>query len=244
MKDLFTITVQSVDDLSPSLSRLIFLVENMEQLQGTDHPDEWVSLWFPDATGIFNPPSSGPFARHLSRGRSRPYTLRNIDRQAGTVTIDIVKHVGGIAAAWTSHARPGDGLLMGQPEGRFKIAPEIERVLIFSDITGVPAFARILEDLPGTTPIVANIVMPSADDYKAIPTLGGAHVCWNCTVSESESYLAVCAEKTTFRPGQDYVWIAAEARAVAHLKRLFKAKGAKAADLTAIGYWIRGQSRR
>lgn len=57
MRDIFPANVVSVAYLSPSVIQLVLVIGNMGQLQGTEHPDEWVSLWFPDDTGSFRYPN-------------------------------------------------------------------------------------------------------------------------------------------------------------------------------------------
>lgn len=244
MTEHFRITVTSVADLSPSLIRLVFAVEGMEALRGTPHPDEWVSLWFPDDRGDLPVPSAGMFGRRLPRARSRPYTLRKLDPAAGTVTIDVVRHAGGLAATWAARARPGEQLLMGQPEGRFAPRPGTRRVLIFADLTGLPAVARIIEQQADAASLLAHIVLPCPQDQLTAPDSRSCDLHWHHAPLSDPGWLVSQAAATGFRPGRDYIWVAAEAATVAGVKRLFRAKGAQAADITAIGYWILGQSRR
>ncbi|MCE8438523.1 siderophore-interacting protein [Rhodovulum sulfidophilum] len=244
MSGILPIAVKAVRDLSPSMMRLVFEVDGFERLQPTPHPDEWVSLWFPDATGALPRPLpralAGPSGGRLPRARSRPYSLRRIDPVAGTVTIDIVRHEGGLAAGWAARARPGDRLLMSQPEGRFRLPAGAGRVLVFADITGLPALARIVETLPPRVRLSAEIALPCPGDRPDLPLGPGARLRWH--PMGDAAHLPCPAE--AFVPGRDYVWIAAEAAVVAGLKRHFLGQGATARDLVAIGYWIRGRSRR
>lgn len=244
MRDIFPANVISVAGLSPSVIRLVLAVGNMELFEGTKHPDEWVSLWFPDAAGALPLPACGLFGKRLPRNRSRPYTLRKIDWREGTVTIDVVRHAGGLAARWAAQARMGDQLLMGQPEGRFSILPGISRVLIFSDITGLPAVARIFEEWQGQAGAIAHICVPVPDDRLMMSEPETHQIHWHQQSETDAHLLENIAESVSFLPGRDYVWIAAEAATVARLKRCFRAKGAGDGDVTAIGYWIRGHSRR
>ncbi|QFQ89592.1 hypothetical protein F8A10_19315 (plasmid) [Paracoccus kondratievae] len=244
MRDIFPANVISVTDLSPSLIRLVLAVGNMELFERTKHPGEWVSLWFPDAAGALPLPARNLCGKRLPRNRSRPYTLRKIDWREGTVTIDMVRHAGGLAASWAAQARMGDQLLMGQPEGRFRIAPGIDRILIFADITGLPAIARIFDEWQGQARAIAHICVPFPADRPMMFAPETHEIHWHQQSEADDQLLGSVAESISFLPGRDYVWIAAEATTVARLKRCFRAKGAYDGDVTTIGYWIRGHSRR
>ncbi|WP_414896610.1 siderophore-interacting protein [Rhodovulum sp. YEN HP10] len=114
------------------MMRLVFEAEDFGRLQATPCPDGWVRLCFPDAACAL------PRRPHLTGRLEGACILRRI-APPGAVTIDILRPDRGLTAVWAARARPGDRLLMSQPEGRFRLPAGSGRLLAFADITGLPA---------------------------------------------------------------------------------------------------------
>ncbi|KAB2715122.1 siderophore-interacting protein [Brucella intermedia] len=245
-----------VERLSPSLIRVVLKVEDGERLLPSGHPDEWVRLALkPDAQTPVTLPvkmENGKWGRPVGSQHcpNRPYTIRRWNPATCEITIDIVVHEDGVAATWAKNAKVGDVVGICNPEGRFWIPRGSEWLLMLTDITGLPAVGRILEELPEGFRAIVHVEVPSEDDRQVIATKADALVTWHAChglKSERPGYteLPRIARTITELPeGSGYIYIAGEARAVSDCRKHFRdVLGFDKNRIDAIGYWIEGQAR-
>ncbi|KAB2715129.1 siderophore-interacting protein [Brucella intermedia] len=254
-EDYFLADVLTAERLTPSMYRIVIGVRKHERLRPTHHADEWVRLAFPHAPGE---PVTLPQLRNGKWGRfdgscpcpNRPYTVRRWDGTTGEMIIDLVAHEGGVGASWAKTARRGDVVGICTPEGRYQLTDDAEWLLLLSDITGLPAVGRILEELPEGFRAIVHVEVPSEDDRQVIATKADALVTWHAChglKSERPGYteLPRIARTITELPeGSGYIYIAGEARAVSDCRKHFRdVLGFDKNRIDAIGYWIEGQAR-
>ncbi len=104
---------------------------------------------------------------------ARVYTIRSINLEANEIEIDFVlhDHEDGVAAPgadFGADAAPGQVVGIFAPGGNE--IPKAQSLLLFADETGLPAMARILEDLPATSRVSAFAEVDSPADHYDLPS--------------------------------------------------------------------------
>jgi NADPH-dependent ferric siderophore reductase len=256
VEDYFLGETNSVARLTPAMVRVVLKVQDGERLVPSGHPDEWVRLALrPDP----NTPVTLPvLMEHGKWGRpdgskhcpNRPYTIRRWDAASREMTIDIVVHEGGVAASWAMNAQVGDVVGICNPEGRFWMPEGSEWLLMLTDITGLPAVGRVLEELPAGFRVIVHVEVPSDEDRQDIETAADAAIHWhNCHGQRPErpgytELARIAGEITKLPTGPGYIYIAGEAKAASACRAHFRdVLGFDKNRIDAIGYWIEGQAR-
>ncbi|OOG68816.1 siderophore-interacting protein [Sinorhizobium sp. A49] len=256
VEDYFFCEVTSVMRLTPSMIRVALRVDGGERLISTGHPDEWVRLALrPDPETPVTLPvqmADGKWGRPDGSQHcpNRPYTVRRWDADRREMLIDLVAHEGGVAASWAMGAKVGDIVGICNPEGRFEPPEDTSWMLLVTDITGLPAVGRILEELGTDQRAIVHVEIPSAADRQEIDSAGDVSVTWHETHGGGERHggytqlpgIARAIERLPEGPG--YIYIAGEARAASECRKHFRdGLGFDKTRIDAIGYWIEGQAR-
>ena len=254
-EDYFLADVLEASLYTPSLYRLRLSVRDHRRYRATDHADEWVRLAFPPAPGE---PVTLPQFQDGRWGRfdgsrpcpNRPYTVRRWNGETGEMIVDIVAHEGGVGASWAMAARPGDIVGLCTPEGRYEPAEDAGWVLLLTDITGLPAVGRVLEELPAAFRAMVHVEIPSDEDRQDIDTKANVSIFWHACHGLKRgrpgyTELPRIARTIAQLPdGPGYIYIAGEARAVSESRKYFRdVLGFDKKRIDAIGYWIEGQAR-
>jgi NADPH-dependent ferric siderophore reductase len=256
MEDYFLGEMITVKRLSPSLIRIVLKVDGGERLLPSGHPDEWVRLALrPDGDTPVTLPvlmENGKWGRPDGSQNcpNRPYTIRRWNPERCEMTIDIVVHEGGVAASWAMNAQVGDVVGICNPEGRFWIPRGSEWLLMLTDITGLPAVGRVLEELPAGFRAIVHVEVPSDADRHDVETAADASIVWHYSHGlkpERPGYTElprIAREITELPEGSGYIYIAGEAKAVSESRKHFRdVLGFDKNRIDAIGYWIEGQAR-
>lgn len=256
IEDNFLATTTSVERLTPSMIRVVLKLDGGERLIPTGHPDEWVRLAVrpdpetPVTLPVLMENGKWQMPEGLDYPPNRPYTIRRWDQTTCEMVIDIVAHEGGAVASWAMNAKVGDVVGICNPEGRFWIPKGSQWLLMLTDITGLPAVGRILEELPAGFRAIVHVEVPSDDDRQDIDTAADASIVWHtCHGSKPDrpgyTELSRIAGTITELPeGPGYIYIAGEARAVSDSRKHFRdVLGFDKNRIDAIGYWIEGQAR-
>ena len=238
-----TLTVAAVQDLTPSLRRVV--------LEGPEL-DGFVSLGFDDHVKIFPAaegeaavlPTLGPDGPIFPEPRPamRDYTPRAFDPATNRLTLDFVTGHGGPATEWAMAARPGATLGVGGPRGSFVVPTDYADHVLIGDETALPAIARRLEELPPQARAHAVIEVGTFADRIALDSPALATVTWamrdGAPRGESQALLKA-AETALARvdPTDAYVWIAAEATAAKALRARALDLGFSPKAMKAAGYW-------
>ncbi|PYE18168.1 NADPH-dependent ferric siderophore reductase [Williamsia limnetica] len=232
-------------DLNPRLIRIVFAVDDLVQLEVPDVADAAVGLYFP-APGERKAPAmenrDGVWSYYdiepMPEGRN--YSVRNLNRSTGVMTIDFVVHDHGTATLWAQRAEIGEEVAMSYARSWYRPEPTTEWQLLVADLAGLPALARIIEELPANARATAIVevcedgdlaYLPKRDDVELIAKVGSGN-------GFGESRLGDAVEEFVHTEGRGYCWFAAEAKAsrVAR-KHLRKEYGWKADQCDIIGYW-------
>jgi NADPH-dependent ferric siderophore reductase len=217
--------VQHREQLSPQLVRLVVGGEQLTLDQSTGLPDEWVGLVVP-----------GQF-------QTRFYTVRSwVD---GEVTLDVVVHDAGLVTDWATGDCVGDAVELTDPKGSFRPPADARWIRLVTDLTGLPATARICawaaarpEPLP--VQVWAEGV---AEQPGYLPE--GTDVTWLEPPAPGESALAATVEAMSWPAGPGYFWMAGEsAQMRAIRKHLSRDLGMPSASYNVTGYWRRVVQRQ
>lgn len=256
VEDNFLASVVSVGHLTPSMMRVVLKLDGGERLLPSGHPDEWVRLAVPadDETPVVLPVLRENGRWEMPEGAdyapNRPYTVRHWNAETCQMVLDMVVHEGGVAAAWAMAAKVGDVVGICNPEGRFWIPKGSQWLLMLTDITGLPAVARVLENLPQGFTTTVHVEVPSDADRQDIDTAADASIVWHaCHGSKPErpgytELPRIARGITTLPDGPGYIYIAGEAKAVSDCRKHFRdGLGFDKSRIDAVGYWIEGQAR-
>lgn len=254
--DCFWADVVSFEEITPSMTRFIFKVEDGERFISSGCPDEWVRL-------SFQPNADTPLTLQVrdENGKwrwpdgaepcpDRPYTVRHWDGFRHEMTIDIVAHDSGLATEWARSARIGDRVGVCNPGGRFRMPKQTDWLLMVTDITGLPAVARVMEELPSDFAAYVHVEIPLEEDRQSLKTQAELDLTWHITHTkrtggtEHSRLAAIAAGITALPEGNGYIYIAGEAKMVSQSRKHFRdTLGFDKNCIEAIGYWIEGQSR-
>jgi NADPH-dependent ferric siderophore reductase len=181
------------------------------------------------------------------RPQLRKYTVRSLDRAAGTMDIDFVIHAdAGPGSAWAARARVGEQVgVVGPGGGGLKPA---DWYLFAGDETALPAIGRMLEALPDTARGVALIEVADAAEEQALRLPAGVSVRWlhrDGRAAGTTTLLYDAVRETAFpQDGSTvYAWAACEFEAFRAIRTfLRKEKGLGKAEQLVVSYWRRGKS--
>ncbi len=256
VEDYFLGETVSVEKLTPSMIRTVLKIEGGERLMPSGHPDEWVRLALqPDPMTPVTLPvlmENGKWGRPDGSKHcpNRPYTIRRWDAGRSEMVVDIVVHEGGVAAGWAMNAKVGDVVGICNPEGRFWMPAGSQWLLMLTDITGLPAVGRVLEEVPAGFKVVAHVEIPSDADRQSIETEANVEMAWHlCHGPRPDrpghtELPRIAREITALPDGPGYIYIAGEAKAVSACREHFRdTLGFDKSRIDAVGYWIDGQAR-
>lgn len=241
-----TLTVASVEDLTPALRRVVL---EGEALEG------FVSLGFDDHVKIFPvrdgetpvPPALGPEGPVFPEPRpvARDYTPRAFDVANRRLTIDFVTGHGGPATEWAMAARPGSKLGVGGPRGSFVVPTAFSDHVLIGDETALPAIARRLEELPAGARATAIIETEDAAGRLPLTSAADLTIVWAERNGRPHGRpegleAAMNAALAEIDRGDAYVWIAAESAVAKTLRTRALAMGFSPRAMKAAGYWRLG----
>ncbi|MGQ4537563.1 siderophore-interacting protein [Dermabacteraceae bacterium P7074] len=110
---------------------------------------------------------------------TRTYTLRQVDKEAQTLTIDLVTHgKTGVAGPWAKSCKVGDMVQFVGPGGAYYPRPETRWHAFVGDASALPAIARSLEALPKDAPGVALIEANSEEERIPLTHPEGIEIIW------------------------------------------------------------------
>ena len=231
--------------LNPRLIRIRLDVPNLAGLALPELADEVVGIFFP-AGGQDSPPDmecrDGIWGYYdvdpMPEGRN--YTVRGIEPGTNVMTVDFVVHDHGVATMWAQRAQVGDEVAMAHGRGWYCPEPSTDWQLLVADLAGLPALARIIEELPEGARATAIVEVVEESDLDYLPSREGVELI--SLVGSGNGYgdsrLDTAVEQFEHPEGRGYCWFAAEAKASRavrnHLRRRF---GWKTEQCDIIGYW-------
>lgn len=232
--------------LSPGIMRLSFCGDGLAGFRSTGCADEYLRLFFPDPdTGELVLPiidDRGHWRYHEGKPpvRCSTYTVRRFDETTGTLDIDFVVHAGGLASDWACRAEPGDTVVLNSPRGLTTLPSEVGTQLLMSDLSGLPALSRLLEQTAADVRSDIFIEAPSRDHDLRLPAHPRATVTWLDLRGEpGETGIADVLD--TVRPAAvpHFVWAAGEQKRIRKIRQQVRNVLNLPADRhSLVAYWI------
>jgi len=208
--------------LSPGMVQVSLMPQGDRRLRGSGFSDEYLRLRLRDGDA----PAT--------------VSLRRMDPASGAVDIGIVTRVRGRLSHWAQAVQPGARVMAGAPAGLYTPSPAQHWQVLAADAAGLPALARILEDSPPATQTRVFIEVAERSHILPLPAHPRSRVTWliggnGC----SPGKLADVLLALPLPPGDGFVWVAGEQKAVRAIRRHLRGMpGLPASHSACVAYWI------
>lgn len=236
-------------ELTPNMVRLTLGGDGFGSFQDNGCTDQYVKLVFakPELDLV------APFdMRELKQTLSpedvpvtRTYTVREVDHEAKTLTIDFVTHgTEGLAAPWAAQASPGDKLLLMGPGGKYRPNEDVDWHLFAGDASALPAIAASIEALPASAQGLAVITLEHEEDRQEIHAPDGLEIDWviHPGVGGDPNVLAASLAEHTWPECSISVFAHGEREAIKQVRRLLKERHIPKENISISGYWAYGRT--
>jgi NADPH-dependent ferric siderophore reductase len=214
-------------DVKPNMRRVVLTADDIGDL--TYKPGQALVLMIPG-------PSGEP-------GR-RDYTIRSMDRAAGTISVDFVLHGDTPAPTWARRAKLGDRLEARGPRGGTVLRPDADWHLLTGDETCIPAIAHILETMPAGTKAFVFIEVDDGNGEIDLKTDADALVRWvhrNGVPAGPSELMNGMITEFTLPPGKGHAYIIGETSNVRRQRHTLVARGLAREQISSEGYWRPGR---
>ena len=248
------VEVTGIADITPNMRRLTVAGDqlNAGEVDGMPRP-AFRSEGFDDHVKLVIPPPDGTaldigeqqeFRFKWNRealNHARDYTVRSVDSESRSFTVDVVRHEAGLASDWAFGVAIGDRISFAGPKTCAGLAEGIDFHLLIADETALPAVGRWLEEAPAGTRGHIIVEVPTADDIQDIPTEADVEIDWlvRGSIAPGESRLMYEAVKSLSLPaGRTFAWCAGETLTIAPIRRYLRRDlGLPKEDVEVVGYW-------
>ncbi|MDX1892199.1 siderophore-interacting protein [Mycolicibacterium sp. 050158] len=219
-------TVAAVGDAGPRMRRVVLDVPELAQLALPGVGDEAVGIYFP-VDGAGDPDG-------------RNYTIRHRGPGVNQLTCDFVLHRRGVASDWVRTATAGDRLTLDHARSWYQPESSTAWQLLIADLSGLPALARILEELPDgmAAEVIVEVAdaadleyLPNRPDVPIVTTVGTGN-------GRAPSRLTELVRNRTLPAGRGYCWFAGEAQATREVRKYLRGEqGWATSQYDIVGYW-------
>jgi NADPH-dependent ferric siderophore reductase len=238
--------VESVEELTPTLVRIVFGGDGLGGFEAGEFSDHYVKLQFPPAGASYGVPFDLERVRaELPKDqwpRVRTYTVSEWDAERGLLTIDFLVHGDeGVAGPWAASARPGDLVQLRGPGGAYAPDPEADWHLMAGDASVIPAISASLRRVPVGRPVHALIQVHGPEEEVGLSSPGDLRLRW--LHGDGDEALSEALAALEFPPGRVHVFLHGEATSVRLARRhLVVERGLAPEALSASGYWKRSRT--
>jgi NADPH-dependent ferric siderophore reductase len=239
-------TVLETERLTPNMVRVVLGGDGMAGFEAGEFTDHYVKLQLPapgaDYGSDFDAEEIQATRPRELWPRTRTYSVRAWDPEAGRLTIDFVVHGDtGVAGPWAERARPGDVLQLRGPGGAYAPDPAADWHLLIGDASVIPAISAALQRVPHGVPVIAVIEIDGPDEEQPLSSTGALDLRWlhRSQGPGEEPELARDAVAALELPaGRGHGFVHGEASAVRAVRRhLLVDRGLPADALSVSGYW-------
>ncbi|MGU3655015.1 siderophore-interacting protein [Mycolicibacterium sp. A43C] len=224
-------TVIEAKHLNPRLRRITLQVDDPVALDVKPGGDSAVGIYFPVQEG------GEPVDPASSDAEGRNYTVRRAD--GDRIVVDIVLHARGIATTWAVGAEPGDRVGLDHARSWYRPGTGTAWQLLVADLSGLPAIARIIEELPGGMPVTAIVEVAEDADLAYLPNHPDVTVITSIGTGNgyAASDLARLVRSLALPDGVGYCWFAGEAAESRAVRKFLRGTGWTVDQLDVTGYW-------
>ena len=235
--------------LGPSLVPLELGGDGFSTFPETPSTDAYVKIVFAKPELGLEPPYDLAALRETLPGEdipvTRTYTVRSVDREAGTLTLDFVVHGDeGLAGPWARDAQPGDRVAFMGPGGAYSPDPQADWHLLAGDLSAVPAIAAALEAMPDDARGLAFLVVDSDEDRLELTAPQGVEVVWTTGAQggAATELLSTVLQSRPWPDGRVQVFAHGERESIKLVRRLLKERGIERDQISISGYWAHGRN--
>jgi NADPH-dependent ferric siderophore reductase len=175
----------------------------------------------------------------------RRYTIRRLDPQQRSLTLDVVLHGDGPGEQWVRAARPGDRIEGIGPRGKVSPSPEADWHLFIGDEAALPAILAMTESLPGDSEATLVLEVPDPKDEQEVSAVARTRVSWLHRLAGpagDPAALAAEAAEVELPPGSGHAYLLGEARVVLRLREILAGRGLAEDQMSPKAYWGRGRA--
>jgi NADPH-dependent ferric siderophore reductase len=198
--------------------------------------DAAVGVYFAPPAGLEGLEDSDD-AEDLEEGRN--YSVRHHD--GDRIDLDVILHARGAGTTWARAAGLGDRVGLDHARSWYRPEPTADWQLLVTDLSGLPATARIISELPnsGGVPVIAIAEVAEAGDLDYLPSHPNATVISSIGTGNGHapSQLARLVAELELPPGRGYCWFAGEAAESRTVRKHFRGQGWTVDQLDITGYW-------
>ena len=248
--------VLEVSDVTPRMRRIVIGGEHLKGFTTADGIavpplrnegfDDHVKVIVPDA-GQARAVPPRQVEGHLDWSESSAatdYTPREWDAHSGRLTLDFVKHDGGLASTWALAATVGDPVHIAGPKSSALVPTGVDWMLVGGDETALPAIGRLLDEWPAGVggQVFVEVADVAEEQDLAVPE--GVTLTWLHRRGVAAGHSTVLADAVSAMPWRAdsvYCWFAGEAMSLKPIRRYLKERGVPADCLEVSGYWRRKQ---
>jgi len=240
-----TLHVVRREQLSPHLVRIVLAGEEFDSFVMNDATDKYVKIYFAKPELNLTPPFDLSALRQTLAPDDLPvtrtYTVRHVDAEARTLSIDFVVHGDeGLAGPWADAAQPGDLLTFSGPGGGYAPDPTAAWHLFAGDQSALPAIASALAALPATARGLAFVQATDPSEMLDLSAPDAVQIQW--LLESGPSALAEAVASAAWPPGRPQVFAHGERAAMKGLREVFSARGVHRSELSLSGYWAQGRT--
>lgn len=260
--ELLTLEVLRRERISPHVARVTLGRRDIERF-GYLGFDQWFRLFIPAADGSLSrlPErlTAVSYLKFLTIAKASRPVLRNFSVRAyradgpdgPELDVDLVLHgspedgTAGPASAWAQTCTEGDVVAILDEGIGFNPPPELRRVVLVAEESGLPAAAGILASLSREVRGSALLEIPSADDRQALDAPEGVSVTWLVRDDEHAvpGRLALAEAQARALPDEPfYGWVVGESTLPVSLRRHWVRAGVPKEHIMFCGYWKLGRT--
>jgi NADPH-dependent ferric siderophore reductase len=175
----------------------------------------------------------------------RRYTIREFDRAARQLTLDIVLHGDGPGERWVRSARPGDRIEGIGPRGKISASPMADWHLFLADESALAAVFAMTESLPGDSQATLIVEIPEEADEQELLAPATTHLTWLHRLggpAGDPALLAAEAAEVELPAGRGHAYLFGEAKVVLRMREILTGRGLGEDQISPKAYWGRGRA--
>lgn len=210
--------------LNTRLVRITLEVEDPDVLDVKPAADSAVGVYFPGSD------------------EGRNYSVRFQD--GARIDLDIFLHEPGLHSAgpgttWASGTGPGDRVGLDHARSWYRPPADTDWQLLITDLSGLPATARIIEALPADVPAVAIVEVAADDDLTYLPARPNVTVIATVATGNGHapSLLTELTRDVELPASRGYCWFAGEAAQSRAVRKYVRGLGWTIDQFDITGYW-------
>lgn len=238
-------SVAEVTEVGPRIRRVVFDVAQLDALDMPGGGDEALGIYFP-AAGTSSPPpmefrdGEWDYFDPTDAPEGRNYTVRRRGPGPQQVTCDFVLHRRGVASDWARRVAVGEQVVLSHARSWYRPDSTAEWQLLIADLSGLPALARILDELPDGANASAIVEVADEADLAYLPERSGVRFVTSIGTGNgyAPSRLTELAMAHGHSEGRGYCWFAGEAQATREVRKYLRRDHGWVADqYDIVGYW-------